>query len=183
MPRLLGRSTLAPRFSSSLTIARWSLAAATCSRATAVARPSPFRTEPSASIAPPLRSHLPLSQQLAPLRRREDLEGQWGAGELSAGSRQRPMGRPAGARQRQAVLSPALRVWYTDYRPSVLRERDTHGTHETGEHGLGHKSQRTKVTGRKKSQASGSRHAPRKRVVHPASEQPASEQPPAEQPA
>eukprot|EP00964_Phaeocystis_antarctica_P162598 scaffold137136_cov136-Phaeocystis_antarctica.AAC.1 len=34
-PRLLGRSTLAPRFSSSLTISSWSPAAAACIRDTA----------------------------------------------------------------------------------------------------------------------------------------------------
>eukprot|EP00964_Phaeocystis_antarctica_P123802 scaffold87503_cov75-Phaeocystis_antarctica.AAC.2 len=56
-PRLLGRSTLAPRFSSSLAIARWPLAAAVCSRAMAVCRPS-VRAGRRALTGPPLRSHV-----------------------------------------------------------------------------------------------------------------------------
>eukprot|EP00964_Phaeocystis_antarctica_P008037 scaffold4323_cov57-Phaeocystis_antarctica.AAC.2 len=56
-PRLLGRSTLAPRFSSSLTISRWPLRAAACSRPKVVVRPSSV-VEQSASTGPPLPSHL-----------------------------------------------------------------------------------------------------------------------------
>eukprot|EP00964_Phaeocystis_antarctica_P116798 scaffold80701_cov75-Phaeocystis_antarctica.AAC.1 len=57
-PRLLGKSTLAPRLSSSLTSSRWPLAAAACSRVKVDARPSFVGVEQSASTGPPLRSHL-----------------------------------------------------------------------------------------------------------------------------
>eukprot|EP00964_Phaeocystis_antarctica_P046383 scaffold26790_cov58-Phaeocystis_antarctica.AAC.4 len=52
-PRLVGKSTLAPRFSSSLTISSWPFVAAACSRAA-------FEDWPgnSASTGPPLRTHL-----------------------------------------------------------------------------------------------------------------------------
>ena len=58
MPRLDGRLTLAPRFSSSLTISRWSLAAAMCSRVAVASRPSVVGAEPNASAGPPVPSHL-----------------------------------------------------------------------------------------------------------------------------
>ena len=57
-PRLVCRSMLAPRFSSSLTIARWPQAAAACSRVEAEGRPSAHVVGQSASTSAPLRSHL-----------------------------------------------------------------------------------------------------------------------------
>eukprot|EP00964_Phaeocystis_antarctica_P031699 scaffold17927_cov67-Phaeocystis_antarctica.AAC.3 len=57
-PRLFGRSTLAPRFSSSLTISRWFSVAAACSRVVVEVRPSRRVIGPNASASPPLRSHL-----------------------------------------------------------------------------------------------------------------------------
>eukprot|EP00964_Phaeocystis_antarctica_P005035 scaffold2747_cov60-Phaeocystis_antarctica.AAC.2 len=57
-PKPFGKSTLAPRFSSSLTISGWSLDAAACSRPKAEARPSRVEAEQSASTGPPFRSHL-----------------------------------------------------------------------------------------------------------------------------
>eukprot|EP00964_Phaeocystis_antarctica_P077654 scaffold48221_cov51-Phaeocystis_antarctica.AAC.8 len=57
-PRTLCRSTLAPRFSSTLTSSRWSLAAAACSRVSVEVLPPSVVAERSASIGPPLRSHL-----------------------------------------------------------------------------------------------------------------------------
>eukprot|EP00964_Phaeocystis_antarctica_P109914 scaffold74319_cov72-Phaeocystis_antarctica.AAC.2 len=56
-PRPLGRSTLAPRFSSSLAISRWSQPAAACNKPKA-GWPPIFVAGQSASISPPLRSHL-----------------------------------------------------------------------------------------------------------------------------
>eukprot|EP00964_Phaeocystis_antarctica_P067160 scaffold40643_cov66-Phaeocystis_antarctica.AAC.5 len=53
-PKLVCRSTLAPRSSSILTISSWSLAAAACSRAAVESR---LKTELSALTGPPLRSH------------------------------------------------------------------------------------------------------------------------------
>eukprot|EP00964_Phaeocystis_antarctica_P140632 scaffold105500_cov60-Phaeocystis_antarctica.AAC.3 len=84
-PTLVGKSTLAPRFSSSLTISRWSLVAAECSRVAVVARPSAHVVGYSASIAPPLRSHLPT---FCSLPRSADLRISRGseAAELTAGS-------------------------------------------------------------------------------------------------
>eukprot|EP00964_Phaeocystis_antarctica_P140631 scaffold105500_cov60-Phaeocystis_antarctica.AAC.2 len=57
-PRLIGRSTLAPRFSSSLTISSWLPCVAACSRPAAEVRPSSPVVEQSASISPPLPNHL-----------------------------------------------------------------------------------------------------------------------------
>eukprot|EP00964_Phaeocystis_antarctica_P010843 scaffold5965_cov69-Phaeocystis_antarctica.AAC.2 len=57
-PRLVGKSTLAPRFSSSLTISSWPAVAAACSRATVAVRPSSIGTEMNASASPPFPSHL-----------------------------------------------------------------------------------------------------------------------------
>eukprot|EP00964_Phaeocystis_antarctica_P007907 scaffold4254_cov60-Phaeocystis_antarctica.AAC.3 len=59
MPRLVCRSTLAPRFSSILTSSRWLQPAAACSRVSVETRPSRVGAEgKSASTGPPLRSHL-----------------------------------------------------------------------------------------------------------------------------
>eukprot|EP00964_Phaeocystis_antarctica_P094958 scaffold61555_cov68-Phaeocystis_antarctica.AAC.4 len=55
--RLVGKSTLAPRFSSSLTISNWPLPVAACSRAAAVVRPSSVGIEWIASTVPPF-NHL-----------------------------------------------------------------------------------------------------------------------------
>ena len=111
-PRLLGRSMLAPRFSSSLTICRWLLAAAACSRVEVVGRPSSVRSADRvglSSLAQPL-DHL---LQLAPLRRPVDLFGKWGgrahrcsaslgaAGEAESGG---PTCEPAAARARRPSL-------------------------------------------------------------------------------
>ena len=58
VPRPLGRSTLAPRFSSSLTISSLPYAAAACSRPKAVGSPDSAEVMQSASTSPPLRTHL-----------------------------------------------------------------------------------------------------------------------------
>ena len=78
-PRLVCRLTLAPRISSSLTVSRWSSAAAACSRAKVVGRSSVVIPEHSASASPSLRSHyLDHLLQLASLRRPVDLDGKRG---------------------------------------------------------------------------------------------------------
>ena len=80
-PRLVCRLTLAPRISSSLTVSRWSSAAAACSRAKVVGRSSVVIPEHSASASPSLRSHyLDHLLQLASLRRPVDLDGKRGGG-------------------------------------------------------------------------------------------------------
>eukprot|EP00964_Phaeocystis_antarctica_P022397 scaffold12431_cov58-Phaeocystis_antarctica.AAC.4 len=76
-PRLLGRSMLAPRFSSSLTICRWLLTAAACSRVEVVGRPSSVRSADRVGL-PSLAQPLDHLLQLAPLRRPVDLFGKWG---------------------------------------------------------------------------------------------------------
>eukprot|EP00964_Phaeocystis_antarctica_P053994 scaffold31720_cov65-Phaeocystis_antarctica.AAC.2 len=57
-PRLLCKSTLAPRFSSSLAISSWPSVAAACSRVPVPVPPWIFGAEQSASICPSLPSHL-----------------------------------------------------------------------------------------------------------------------------
>eukprot|EP00964_Phaeocystis_antarctica_P007906 scaffold4254_cov60-Phaeocystis_antarctica.AAC.2 len=84
-PRLVCKSTLAPRFSSSLTISRWSLDAAACSRVDVEGRPSQVVLEQRASTSPPLRSHLTTVCSL-PCWAEEKISTGSEAGELTAGS-------------------------------------------------------------------------------------------------
>eukprot|EP00964_Phaeocystis_antarctica_P022396 scaffold12431_cov58-Phaeocystis_antarctica.AAC.3 len=84
-PRLVCRSMLAPRFSSSLTISTWLPCVAACSRPAVEVRPSSAGVEQSASTSPPLRSHLATfcsSPSAADLKVSRGSE----AGELTAGS-------------------------------------------------------------------------------------------------
>eukprot|EP00964_Phaeocystis_antarctica_P024459 scaffold13688_cov59-Phaeocystis_antarctica.AAC.4 len=84
-PRPLGRSTLAPRFSSSLAISRRPQPAAACSKPKAVARLSLVVVGQSASISPPLRSHLTTFCS-SPRLANPNISSGSEAGELTAGS-------------------------------------------------------------------------------------------------
>ena len=72
------RSTLAPRFSSSLTISRWPLAAAACSRVVVVGRPPALVVEQCASTSPSLAQPLDHLLQLTPLCRAMNFDGKRG---------------------------------------------------------------------------------------------------------
>eukprot|EP00964_Phaeocystis_antarctica_P124838 scaffold88479_cov51-Phaeocystis_antarctica.AAC.1 len=85
-PKPFGKSTLAPCFSSSLTIPRWLLAAAACSRPNVEGRPPLLGAEQRALTSPPLhRSHLTTFCN-SPRSADQRISSGSGAGELSAGS-------------------------------------------------------------------------------------------------
>ena len=85
-PRLVGKSTLAPRFTSILTISRWPMAAAEYSRVAATAWPSSVVAEQSASTEPPLPSHLATFCSSPCLGRLADLDLSPADSQISLGS-------------------------------------------------------------------------------------------------